>query len=446
MTPKTLNFNQILFTISVSLILISQIVSFSAISVIATSSTKDIKFGISKVVKDGKDIKTDGANSVFTFSDSLTPIDAIKYQWEGADINTKYKASPSQNGGYLKVYVSDETKEDNFLVDAGTDNYPLKVSTFSDRLTSGKNTLIFLFVDSEGKKTNRTTFSFNYLTDIVKPKITIVKPVENRVFANGISQPITLELQNFILTTLNEKTPGMGKLNIFANDEKNLIGTMTSGTKESDNKFRVDILPEALNNFEKLPDSKETNLIFQLVSSGTSDVVATQNLKITTNYGGSIPTSFPVIKFLDPTKDSATQPVSEERKFLTEIKNFEILSKPPLNNSDQPNDKKGFFQIFIDNKPIQTMWSKPDFTLKEIGYISNENGEKEVRVQLVNSFFSKLVPEATDKIKIQYTSPNLQEKKNVLDQGVQTNNWKIIIIVLTVILVLGGILISITRA
>jgi hypothetical protein len=446
MTQKTLNFNQILITIFISLLLVSQVVGISSLNVLATTSSKDIKFGISKVVKDGKDIKTDGGNSIFSFSDNLTPTDAIKYQWEGVDINTKYKANPSQNGGYLKIYVGDDTKEDNFLIDAGTDNYPLKVSTFSDKLVSGKNTLIFLFVDSVGKKNNRTTFSFNYTTDTIKPKIAIVKPVENTVFAKGISQPISLELQNFKLTTLNEKTPGLGKLNIFANDEKNLIGTMTSGTDVSDNKFRIDILPEALNNFEKLPDSKDTNLIFQLVNSGTSDVVATENLKITTNYGGTIPTTYPTIKFLDPTKDSASQPITDDRKFLTEIKNFKILEKPPLNNSDKPNEKEGFFQIFVDNKPIQTMWNKPDFTLKEIGYASNENGEKEVRVQLVNSFFSKLVPEATDKIKIQYTSPLLQANKSVLDSGVQTNNWKIIIIVLTVILVLGGILISITRA
>ena len=446
MPQKNTKFSQLLSIFFVSLILLSQFLSLSSINTLATGSAKDIKFAISKVVKDGKDIKTDGADKSFSFGDSLSPTDAIKYQWEGVDINTKYKNSPAQTGGYLKVYLGDDTKDENFLVDSGTDNYPLKLASFADKLSSGKNTLVFQFVNSEGIKTNRTTFSFTYSSDSVKPKITIIKPAENTVFARGITQVINLELQNYKLTTLNEKTPGLGKLNIYANDLNNLIGTMTSGTDQPDNKFRVDILPEALTNFEKLPDSKETTLIFQLINSGTSDLAATQNLKITTNYGGTIPTTYPTIKFIDPTKDSAAQPVTEDRKFLTEVKNFAILDKPPLNNSDKPNGQKGFYQIFIDNKPIQTMWPKPDFTLKEIGYVSNENGEKEVRVQLVDSFFSKLVPEATDRIKIQYTSPLLQDKKNVLETGVQTNSWKIIIIILTVILVLGGILISITRA
>ncbi len=446
MTQKTSKFSQILSSVFALILSFSLLISFASISTLATSSNKDIKFAISKVVKDGKDVKTDGGEKSFSFGDTLSPIDSLKYQWEGVDINTKYKTKPASTGGYLKVYLGDDTKEDSFLIDSGTDNYPLKLSSFADRLNSGKNILVFQFINSDGQKSNRTTFSFNYATDSIKPKITITKPNENTVFARGITQSINLELQNFKLTTLNEKTPGLGKLNIYANDLNNLIGTMTSGTELPDNKFRVDILPEALTNFEKLPDSKETTLIFQLINSGTSDVATTQNLKITTNYGGSIATTYPTIKFLDPTKDSAAQPVSETRQFLTEVKNFAILDKPPLNNSDKPNGQKGFYQIFVDNKPIQTMWPKPDFTLKEIGYASNENGEKEVRVQLVDSFFSKLIPEATDRIKIQYTSPLLQDKKNVLETGVQPNNWKIVIIILTVILVLGGILISITRA
>jgi hypothetical protein len=446
MSQKTFNLAQILSTTFAFLVLISQLVGVSSISTLATGSSKDIKFAISKVVKDGKDIKTDGAERSFSFSDSLSPTDAIKYQWEGVDINTKYRDNPAVSGGYLKVYLNDETKDSNFLTDSGTDNYPLKLANFTDKLNPGKNTLIFQFVNSDGQKSNRTTFNFNFSTDSIKPKITVIKPAENFVFAKGISQVINLELQNFKLTTLNEKTLGLGKLNIYANDLNNLVGTMTSGTELADNKFRVDILPEALTNFEKLPDSKDTTLIFQLINSGTTDVVATQNLKITTNYTGTIPTTYSTVKFIDPTKDSAAQPVTDDRKFLTEVKNFAILDKAPLNNSDKPNGQKGFYQIFIDNKPIQTMWSKPDFTLKEIGYVSNENGEKEVRVQLVDSFFSKLVPEATDKIKIQYNLSKNQEKKNILETGVQTNNWKIIIIILTVILVLGGILISITRA
>ena len=446
MTPKTTQLNQILSIIFASLLTFSLVLSFGSISTLATSSAKDIKFAISKVVKDGKDLKTDGGDKSFSFADSLSPTDSLKYQWEGVDINTKYKNKPASTGGYLKVYLGDDTKEDNFLADSGTDNYPLKLAGFADRLNTGKNILVFQFINSDGQKSNRTTFNFNFSSDSIKPKMAIVKPSENTVFARGITQSINLELQNFKLTTLNEKTPGLGKLNIYANDLNNLIGTMSSGTELPDNKFRVDILPEALTNFEKLPDSKDTTLIFQLINSGTADVSATQNLKITTNYGGTIATTYPTIKFLDPTKDSAAQPVSDTRQFLTEVKNFGILTQPPLNNSDKPNGQKGFYQIFIDNKPIQTMWPKPDFTLKEIGYASNENGEKEVRVQLVDSFFSKLVPEATDKIKIQYTSPLLQDKKNVLEAGVQPNNWKIVIIVLTVILVLGGILISITRA
>jgi hypothetical protein len=132
---------------------------------------------------------------------------------------------------------------------------------------------------------------------------------------------------------------------------------------------------------------------------------------------------------------------------LLQVENFEILKERPSGNSVNPDPKKGFLQVIITSndvsQPIQPIWSKTDFTLKELGYASDTEGLKTITVQLVNQNFEKLKPEAKDSIDIIY-KPQVQDTKDQSVQ-VQNNTWRLVFIGLTVVLIVGAISILITR-
>ena len=403
---------------------------------------------ISKVVKDGKDYPTNQLSPrSWSFKDVLNNGDSIKYQWDNTKLGIYFEKNPALCCGFLRVYKEDESKEENFLVTTGSDDYPLKLSKFADKLKPGKNNLIFVFFDHTNKPTNnKASIAIDYATESPKPKINIAKPSSGTVFAKDITSNIVLELDNFKLSTMSDiKSSNIGKVNIFGNNTDNLLGTITTGSEVSDGKTRVEIKPETFTNFEKLPDSKNTKLIFQLVATAEKDPVAEEKLEIITNFGNSIDVGLAKISIADPVKNTTNIQVTQDTIVKLKLENFEIISKPPLNNNTPPDNKKGFLQIFVDNKPLQTTWAKLDFNLKEIGHISAESGEKEIKVQLVNQNYEKLSPEAIDKIKVQYTAPQLNSIQTATTNP-QTSNWKIIIITLTVILIVGGILISITKS
>ena len=408
----------------------------------------NINLAISKVVKDGKDYPTNQLSPrSWSFKDVLNNGDSIKYQWDNTKLGIYFEKNPALCCGFLRVYREDESKEENFLVTTGSDDYPLKLSKFSDKLKPGKNNLIFVFFDHTNKPTNnKASIAIDYATESPKPKINIAKPSSGTVFAKDITSNIVLELDNFKLSTMSDiKSSNIGKVNIFGNNTDNLLGAITTGSEVSDGKTRVEIKPETFGNFEKLPDSKNTKLIFQLIATAEKDPVAEEKLEIITNFGNSIDVGLAKISIADPVKNTTNIQVTQDTIVKLKLENFEIISKPPLNNNTPPDNKKGFLQIFVDNKPLQTTWAKLDFNLKEIGYISAESGEKEIKVQLVNQNYEKLSPEAIDKIKVQYTAPQINSIQTATTNP-QTSNWKIIIITLTVILIVGGILISITKS
>jgi hypothetical protein len=409
---------------------------------------QNINLSITKVVKDGKDVPTNQiSKQVWASKEVLNSGDGIKYQWDNTKIGVYFEKNPALCCGFIRVYKEDETKEENYLTTTGSDDYPLKLSKFADKLKSGKNNLIFVFFDHTNKPTaNKSTLVIDFISQSPKPKLTVVKPTTGTVFAKDITSNIVLEVENFKLTTISDgKDSNIGKINVYGNTTENLLNSITSGVEVADGKVRVDVKPETWQNFDKLPDNKNTKLIFQLVSPAEKDPVFEEKLEIITNFGNSIDVGLPKVFILDPVKTSTNLQINTDTIFKLKTENFEMLSKAPLNNSSPPDNKKGFLQIFVDNKPLQTTWNKTEFSLKEIGYLSAESGEKEVKIQLVNQNYEKLSPEAIDKIKVQYNAPNLTNIQNA-SQNPQTSNWKIIIIALTVILIVGGILISITKS
>jgi hypothetical protein len=411
----------------------------------------NINLAITKVVKDGRDQVTEKvATNKFILNDSLSGSDAIKYSWDNTRILTSFKDKPALCCGFINAYLEDETKESNFLFTTGSDDYPIKVSKISSKLKTGKNTLILVFFDHTNKATsNKSSLTFDYVSTTnpaLKPVITVVKPGPGAVFSKEITQPIVLDIENFTLSKESEnKSENIGKLNIYANDTTNLLETIDTGSASVGGKLRVDFKPETISKFEKLPDSKNTKLIFQLVTPSKIEPVAESTFEIITNFNKSTDLGLPIIKITDPSKESTVNSITEDKVFLLDYQNFTVLEKEPIQSNTNPSSKEGFIQIFVNNVPIVTKWPKKDFTLKEIGYVSQDSGEREVKVQLVNVNYEKLSPDASDKVKVQYINNSASVIKKQ-DTETQSSNWKIIIIVLTVILIVGGILISITKS
>jgi hypothetical protein len=425
--------------------------SISTFAQVEDTAPSNINLAITKVVKDGRDQVTEKVSTnKFVLNDSLNEFDSIKYSWDNTRILSNFKDKPALCCGYINVYLNDETVESNFLFTTGSDDYPIKVSKFANKLKSGKNTLILVFFDHTNKATsNKSSLTFDYASTTnpaLKPIITIVKPGSGAVFSKDLTQSIVLDIENFTLSKDNEnKSENVGKLNIYANDNTNLLETIDAGSASVDGKLRVDFKPETISKFEKLPDSKNTKLIFQLVTSSKADPIAESVLEVITNFNKSTDLGLPTIKITDPAKESAVNSITEDKVFLLDYQNFTVLEKEPTQNNTNPSNKEGFIQIFVNNTPIVTKWPKKDFTLKEIGYVSQDSGEREVKVQLVNVNYEKLSPDASDKVKVQYVN-NTSTTIKKQDTETQSSNWKIIIIVLTVILIVGGILISITKS
>lgn len=439
------------FSIFLVIILTLSTPSVSSLAQIEEAAPTNINLAITKVVKDGRDQVTEKVSTnKFVLNDSLNDSDAIKYSWDNTRILTNFKDKPALCCGYINVYLNDETKEDNFLFTTGSDDYPIKVSKLANKLKSGKNTLTLVFFDHTNKATsNKSSLTFDYVSTLnpaLKPSITIVKPGAGAVFSKDVTQPIVLDIENFILSKDTEnKSDNIGKLNIYATDTNNLLETIDTGSASVSGKLRVDFKPETVSKFEKLPDSKNTKLIFQLVTPSKADPVAESTFEVITNFNKSSDLGLPTIKITDPAKESTITSVSEDKVFLLDYQNFTVLEKDPMQGNTNPSNKEGFIQIFVNNVPIVTKWPKKDFTFKEIGYVSQDGGEKEIKVQLVNVNYEKLSPDVNDKVKVQYINNTASVTKKQ-DIETQSSNWKIIIIVLTVILIVGGILISITKS
>lgn len=411
-----------------------------------TKNPIDLK--ITNVTANGelKDTRKDGDNWVY--DGELTKDDDIRYRWAGVDLNTKYNKIAASGGGYIKIY-NNEVKPENFLADQGVDNYPLKVNDIAPKLANGQNKLQFVYVSAN---TNTgylpVTFTFNFKNGSNKPAISVLKPDVGSVFMNGVEQNIQLQLNNFSLSNQVSGEKNIGKVKIYFEETKpaNLVGTIASGIQQ-DNKYLVSLKSSDLN-LAKVPDSNQTKLIFALSDTSDNLTGVQAELVVQTNYNSSLNVGLPRVLILEPKKDRSNNKVDNNTQFLLQVENFQILKdRQNLGTKPTADQKKGYLQIIITSgdksQPIQPIWSKNDFTLNEIGYTDTLEGQRTIKIQLVNENFETLKPEATDSIEIFYTPANANQ--NTQEGGVQNNSWRVVIITLTVILIVGGISVLITR-
>jgi hypothetical protein len=421
------------------------VLSYVSLPVLAQSTTNAILLSISRVTKDGKvqDTRRIDTNN-WVYEGELNLDDAIRYQWNAVSLDLSCKDKPTRACGYLKIYLNNDSSENNLILDYGSS--PLPVDKLAPKLAEGKNTLMFVYIDSTGKPAvpaTKVLFTFNFKNTTNKPTIKVVSPAEGALLAKGINRDFVLELTNFQLESTNSNTPNRGKINIYHTEPKasNLIGTLTTSTAGADNKATVKFNSKDLE-FYKAPDSLSTVLYFVLTKTSGESLNIGTTLKVKTNYNGSINVGLPRVTIQEPRKDRTDLTVDGNRKFIIQVENFQILDELGKGGMEEG---KGYLQIFIDDAPIKTFWPKTDFSLNEIGAGELTEGRKTIKVQLVNKDYTKLVPEAVDSVDIVFV-PKLQETNNGSGETqVQSNTWRIIILILTVVLIIGGIAVLITK-
>jgi hypothetical protein len=436
------NFLRTIFSKIIILIIFVSISFWAPLSVFSQSRTNAIRLEISKVTKDGNTLLTKPlGNQTFEFDGELNLDDQIRYAWNAVELNLACKDNPRNGCGYLKIYLNDDTTEDNFILDYGWS--PLQVDKIASKLTEGPNKLLFVYVDSRNQndRSTKVAFNFRFKNATTRPQIKIVKPTSGALFGQGIEREIELELNNFQLETNSSNLPNRGKLNIYHNsiNPSNILGTISTSTALADGKVKVSFNSKDLD-FSKVPDNTDSKLIFALTRTTGEVLEYSSEVSIKSNYQGSLDVGLPKISITEPRKDRSNLNIDGNQKFIVQVDNFEILTEF---TPGEVEEGKGYLQIFIDDDPVKTVWPKTDFSLTEISTLDISEGRKTIKVQLVNKNFTTLIPEAFDTIDIVYTpTTNETDSESV---SVQSNTWRIVMVILIVVLVIGGIAVLITK-
>ncbi len=412
------------------------------LAAVAQSATNPINLAISKVTKDGKSENTrKEANNSYTYDNELNLDDDIKYGWSGTDLNLKYKDAPARGGGYLKIYLNDDSQDTNLITEFGSS--PLPILSLRSKLAEGSNKILFVYIDSTNRfpaQPTKVLFTFKFKNSSNLPSIQVLEPSPNSVIGRGADKDVTLQLTNFELENSDSRLPNRGKLNVYVNEilDQNRLGIF-SVSQSIEGKIYVRFNTRDLES-SRIPDGLSTNLIFVLTQTNGNVLNYRNSLQVRSNYSGSLDVGLPKITITEPRKDRTNLTVDGDQKFLVQVDNFTVLTEA---TKDDNEDTKGYLQIYVDNKPLKTLWSKTDFTLNEIGLSDTIEGRKTIKVQLVNKNFTKLSPEAVDSIDVIF-APKLNESSSQIPQ-VENQGWRVVLVIITVVLVVGGISVLITK-
>ena len=427
----------------VTIAIIAMFVLTSVGSVLSFAQGAGILLEIPKVTKDGEteDVQKKGTGS-WEFDGVLTLDDEIRYRWNNASLDLSYKSAPAFGGGYLKIYLEDDSSEENLVLEYGSS--PLPVNLLGEKIPEGEVTLLFVYVDSmTGNTPTKTAFTFDFKNVTTKPNLKVVSPNPSVVLAQGVNHEFKIELRNFALTSSTKPEDGTGKLNIYYNNvsQETLIGTVNNSIVQEDGVQLIAFDSKNIE-FDRIPDSEKVNLIFALTNVSGDVLEYRTQFPVKTNFNNSINLGLPKVTFIEPQKDRLDLSVDGNRKFVLQIDNFELLED--FESGAETDGKQGYLQILVDNQPKKTIWTKENFSLNEIAYLSGEEGQKEVTVQLVNPDFTKLVPEARDQVTVVYVPEETPEETGDVTAS-QGDSWRLVIIALVVLMIAGGITLLITK-
>jgi hypothetical protein len=270
----------------------------------------------------------------------------------------------------------------------------------------------------------------------------IVSPPSGAIFAQGIDRDFLLKMENFSLSPADTGDSSIGKINVYYNkvDKTTFLGTLSSSIQD-DGISLVEFNSEDLD-FSRIPDSEDSTLIFVLTNSKGDLLNVRKELSIKTNFNDTLDLGLPKITITNPSDVDGIPTVDGDLRFILEVQNFELFEgENDLNNEEGV----GFIQVRVDGELInrEDNFTKESFTLNEMGVDLSEKTQAEIEVKLVNKDNTDLEPNAEDSILVKIQANEDSEAVDPAD--IQNNNWRIVIVVLTVILVVGGISILITK-
>jgi hypothetical protein len=395
---------------------------------------QDFNFVLPKVMQQNQVKDTETINNEVIFNDQLTLNDSLRFGWTNIDLSLDSRSNPSPKIGFVKAY-NNEAKEENFILDFATS--PLKLDQLGFKLKEGKNKLVFvLYLDN--KPTDKIiNFTFNYKTTPLDPVIKIIKPNQKTLFTTNLKQDFLINIENFVVKS-GINLANHGKIKVYYNEVSD-AGFLTQ-IIDSDNyasgsqlKFNSDVFGDK---FRTIPDSESGKLIFVPITyDGKVITTAQATMDVIMNYQTTLNIKSPSVEFLN-INDSNNSILTSD-KIKIKVNNFKLL-KYDTRNSMAINE--GYLQILINDKPHKMTFDKTEFTIDEL--IPNYKEEKvNIRLQLVNSDFTFLNPDTFATIDL-FLKPNKIEDIN---NKVQASNWRLIIIGLTVLLILGSVLYIIFR-
>lgn len=365
--------------------------------------------------------------------------DEIRYAWFGTNLNIANISAPAPGNGYLKIYKDDDKNEQNFIRNYGSSPLPLR--DVADRLTPGRNTLLFVLVENAQNTSTPETkvqLSFDFSPDVLPPSIEILSPAAGSVFASGITRDFSVKLNNFFLERENSNAANRGFLELYLNEVKpeNLLNTFRSAVAR-DTFSEVNFTSNDLEKLQEAADNPRSQLIFVLkTSSGQEVISARKNLEIATNYGGSVDLGLPTIAIKSPANNSE---ITSTTKVQLEVKNYNLLSGLDT-TSQKPNT--GYIQVRINDKLVVENTNRTEFSLADYG-LTSYTGVITLRFDLVDQQFAFLQPAAQSSVSLVVK----QDSNTTTSENVQVTNstWRYVVLIATIVLILGSIIVLVIK-
>jgi hypothetical protein len=389
-------------------------------------------------------------NNSWVFDGELTLDDLIRYRWKSVALDTKYKAEPTAGAGYLQVYLTDDSKPENLILDFGSS--PLPLSKIGSRLKDGENKILMVYVDKTGKPAvpeAKVSISFKFKNISTSPQVKVIEPLAGTVLFKDSAKDFKVELTNFSLESIDSKSINRGKVKLFINEvsDNTLLDTFensvpVAGTNKEILSFNTRSLL-----LSKIPDNQDAKFIFVLVKPDGTLTQYQEEFAVKTNYNNSLKLGLPKIAILEPQSSNNNINVTPSQKFIYEVTNFDALK---TRTPGQADNKSGYVQILVDDAPYKILWpgDKKEFSLDEIGFRSKTEVQKNIKIQLVNRDFSPLDNPQSDTRTVLYIPEVTQAKIDTADNSettIKNNNWRTIIIILIVVLIVGGIAVLVTK-
>jgi hypothetical protein len=397
-------------------------------------NAQDFNFTLPKVMQQNQVKDTQTLNSEVIFNDTLTLNDSLRFGWSNIDLSLDSRSNPSPNIGFIKAYIT-EVKDENFILDFATS--PLKLDQLGFKLKEGKNKVIFVLYLDNKPTTKTINFTFNYKSTPADPIIKIIKPNQKTLFTTNLKQDFLINIENFVVKS-GINLANHGKIKVYYNEVSD-AGFLTQ-IIDSDNysngsqlKFNSDIFGDK---FRSIPDSDNGKLIFVPITyDGKVFTTSQATMDVIMNYQTTLNIKSPSVEFLN-INDSNNSILTSD-KIKIKVNNFKLL-KFDTRNSMAINE--GYLQILVNDKPHKMTFDKTEFTIDEL--LPNYKEEKvNLRLQLVNTDFTALNPDTFATIDL-FLKPNKVED---ISTKVQASNWRLIIIGITVLLILGSVLYIIFR-